>query len=311
MPPESHVCPAADDGRPVRLAADPLRAPIERLVTAHLGRAWTVAEARDLADLACHPAAILSDGAYAVFAKLSDAPDGRRQFEIELAGLRLLAERAGVLTPEPLGIAPVPGGTVLVLEAVEAVHRGPRQWREIGRALARIHRVHGERFGLETDGYYGPVPQDNTPAGDWFTFYGERRLRPGVQLAVESGHLPPEVGRQVEDLIARLPALCGPPVAPTLLHGDAQANNTISTAAGPVLIDPAVYYGHPEMDLAALDVYQPVPAEVYDGYQDELPIDPGFWDRRALWRIWPYLAAVAVEGTRWMDDLMGAIRPYL
>jgi protein-ribulosamine 3-kinase len=286
-------------------------APIQRLVSAHLGRPWTVVEDRDLSDLACHPAAVLSDGAYAVFAKFSDAANGREQFEIELAGLRLLADRAGVLIPAPIGVVPVPGGTVLVLEAVQAVKRGAHQWREIGRTLARIHRVQGGRFGLETNGYYGSLPQDNTPAGDWVTFYGERRLRPGVQLAVESGHLPPEIGRQVEDLIARLPALCGPPVAPTLLHGDAQANNYISTARGPVVIDPAVYYGHPEIDLAALDLYVPVPDDVYAGYQEERPIDPGYWDRRDLWRIWPYLAAVTVEGARWLDDLTASIRPYL
>jgi protein-ribulosamine 3-kinase len=293
------------------LSAAPLRAPVERLVSAHTGRPWTVVEAQDLADLACHPAALLSDGTFAVFAKFSDAPNGREQFEIELAGLRLLADRAGVLIPAPVGITPVPGGTVLVLEAVEAVDRGPRQWREIGRTLACIHRVHGDRFGLETDGYYGPLPQDNTPAGDWPTFYAERRLEPGLRLAVDSGHLPAAVARQVEGLIPRLPALCGPPAAPTLLHGDAQQNNYITTAAGPVVIDPAVYYGHPEIDLAALDLYQPVPADVYDGYHDERPIDPAFWERRDLWRIAPYLAAVTVEGERWLGDLMGAIRPYL
>ena len=75
---------------------------------------------------------------------------------------------------------------------------------------------------------------------------------------------------------ARLPGLDIPPCVPTLLHGDAQKNNYISTAAGAVVIDPAVYYGSPEMDLAYLDVFEPVPEEVFLGYREELPIDPGF-----------------------------------
>ena len=104
-------------------------------------RKWAVQEARDMTEFACHPAAVLSDGSYSVFAKFSDAGNGIEQFEIELAGLKLLAERAGVLIPSPLGIIRVPGGSILVLETVQAVERTHRHWRQIGNALARIHKI--------------------------------------------------------------------------------------------------------------------------------------------------------------------------
>jgi protein-ribulosamine 3-kinase len=116
--------------------------------------------------------------------------------------------------------------------------------------------------------------------------------------------------RQVEKLISRLPELCDRDVVPTLLHGDAQQNNFISTENGAVVIDPAVHYGNPEMDLASVACYQPVPDDVFDGYRDELPIDPGFWERRNLWRVWGYLAAVAVEGQIHLGRLADAIQPY-
>jgi fructosamine-3-kinase len=246
-----------------------------------------------------------------VFAKFSDAADGFRQFEVELAGLRLLWERAGVLIPTPIGIQAVPGGCLLVLEAVQAVERAPRHWRQIGQTIARIHAVEGERFGLESNGYFGPLPQDNTPATDWPAFYAERRLWPNLRRAVVSGNLPPALARRVEKLIERVPELCGAPVAPTLLHGDAQQNNFISTEQGPVVIDPAVYYGHPEMDLAQVDLFEPVPGDVYDGYREVRPIDPGFWERRNLWRVVGYLASVAVEGRGYVDKLDETIGPYL
>jgi fructosamine-3-kinase len=293
------------------LARDPLRIPVEAMVSEHTGRRWALQAARDMTEFACHPCALLSDGSRTVFAKFSDAADGVRQFEIELAGLGLLSDRAGVLTPVLVGIGAVPGGCVLVLEAVQAVERASRHWRGIGRTIARIHAVEGDRFGLATDGYFGPLRQDNTPAGDWPTFYAERRLGSGLEMAVDSGHLPAALARQVEQLIGRLPALCGPEIAPTLLHGDAQQNNFISTELGPVVIDPAVYYGHPEMDLAQIDLFQPVPADVYDGYRDVRPIDPGFWERRNLWRVWGYLASVAVEGQGYVEKLAGAVSSYL
>ena len=213
----------------IRLASSPLSAFVEQIVSEHLGRQWTIQAARDMSEFACHHAAILSNGTYAVFAKFSEADNGFEQFEIELAGLRFLSERAGVLIPTPIGILPVPGGSILVLEEVKAVERAPRHWRQIGQTLARIHKIKGDRLGLERDGYIGPLYQDNRPTTDWQTFYTERRLVPALKLAVDSGNLPQAVVRQVEKLISRLPELCGPEVAPTLLHGDAQQNNFIST----------------------------------------------------------------------------------
>ena len=293
------------------LAHHALCIPVERAVSEHLGRTWTALRVRDMSDFACHPSAILSGSSYSVFANYSDSPNGYEQFEIDLAGLRLLSELAGVLTPAPIGIVAVPSGTILVLEAVQAVERSSRHWRQIGQTLARIHTIEGECFGLDTDGYFGPVYQDNTPASDWPTFYVERRLWPGLRMAIDSGNLPPAAIGQVEQLIARVPQLCGPEIAPTLLHGDAQQNNYISTELGPVVIDPAVYYGHPEVDLAQVDLFAPVPEALFDGYRDARPIDPGFWDRRDLWRVWGYLASVAAEGRAYLPQLVGAVQKYV
>lgn len=295
-----------------RLAGPALRVPVEQAVSRHLGRPWTATAVQDLADFACHPCAILTDGSCAVFAKFTDAADGATQFEIELAGLRFLRESSGVLTPTPIGLVVVADGTLLVLEAVHAVDRAPRHWRQIGQALARIHRNTLDRFGLDRHGYIGPLHLDNTPASDWPSFYAQRRILPNLRAATDSGHLPPEVIRQVETLLSRLPELCGPPPVPTLLHGDAQQNNFISTDEGAVVIDPAVCYGHPEMDLAFVDIWhQAAPDELFEGYREELPIDPGFWERRDLWRVWGYLAAVAIEGPSHLDELTRAIRRYV
>jgi hypothetical protein len=86
----------------VRLASNPLRIHVEQIVSERIGRQWTIEDARDMTEFACHHSAILSDGSYSVFAKFSEAANGFEQFEIELAGLRLLSERSGVLTPTPI-----------------------------------------------------------------------------------------------------------------------------------------------------------------------------------------------------------------
>ncbi len=281
------------------------------MVSEHLGRAWRAIEIKDMADFASHPAAVLSDGRYAVFAKASQAANGLEQLAVELAGLRLLSERAGVLTPTPIGLKEMENGALLVFEAVPPVERAPRHWRQIGQTLARIHQVKWDRCGLETQGYFGPLYQDNRPMNDWPAFFAERRLWPRLVGAIDAGRLPTPLIRQMEKLISRLPELCGPAVVPSLLHGDAQQNNFISTETGTYVIDPAVCYGHPEFDLAYIDYFQPVPEDVFTGYREVMPIPPGFDERRDLWRIYGYLAIVTVEGPAFMSKLIAAVKKYI
>ena len=290
---------------------DSFRTLAERIVSEYRGKKWAVREFKDMDEFSSHPSAILSDGSYSVFVKLSTAANGQEQFETELAGLRLLSELSGALIPTPLGNFPVDGGVVMILEGVEAIDRTPEQWRQIGRTLARIHQNKGKQFGLDTHNYFGPFYQDNRPLPDWPTFYAERRLWPRLIGAINAGHLPTDAIRQVENLILRIPKLCDASVIPTLLHGDAQQHNFNSTKQGAVVIDPAVYYGHPEMDLAYVDYFHPVPDDLFAGYQEVLPIDPGFVERRELWRIYGYLAVVETGDASYLPKLMDAVRNYL
>ena len=287
-----------------------LREPLEQAVSDYRGRNWRARHARDLSDYACHPCGILSDGTFAVFVKVSQALHAETQFEIEAASLRFLSQEAGVLVPTPIGVVPTAEGTLFVMVALEAVERGPRQWREIGTTLARIHRVTSDHFGFHRDTYFGPFVQDNAPTKDCTTFYAERHLRPRLELAVDAGNVPSSVVAQVESVIERLPELVGPEVTPTLVHGDAQQNNFISTQRGAFVIDPALYYGHREVDLAFVDYFQPVPDDAFDGYRQEMDVPPGFPERRDLWCLSGYLAAVAAEGAAHLDRLTHALQPY-
>lgn len=294
-----------------RLLSDALRIPVEQCVSAYLGRAWRVATVQDKAESASHPAAVLSGEGYSVFVKLGEGRLALDQFKQELAGLRLLTERGGALTPAAIDSLQVEGGALIVMEAIQVTERGRAHWRQIGQALARLHNVKGERYGLDTHCYWGSLYQDNSPLPDWPEFFWERRLAPRLRAAVESGHLPLALVPEVEKLQARLPWLCGPKVEPALLHGDAHQNNFLSSARGPVMIDPSVYYGHPEMDLAYVDFFAPVSDELFQGYQELGPLEPGFSERRDLWRIPAWLAMVEVDGPQHLDNLIAALRRYI
>jgi fructosamine-3-kinase len=292
------------------LLLDPtIVAAIEREATAHRGQAWVCDGFTDLGDRAAHPCGILHGAPFSVFAKLTSAVGGRTQFAAELAGLQLITDLSAVPTPTPVGTgiievpAPAPDrtGWLLLFEALpeRTSDRSDEDFRAIGRALAMLHEVHQPQFGLaEFDGFFGPFPQDNqpVPTNSWPDFYAERRIRPLLKIAVDSGNLPVELTEGVERVIDDLPYLCGPKTQPSLLHGDAQQNNFLATPDGAVVIDACPYFGHPEIDLALVDYFAPVPPDLFDGYGEIRPIDHGFTGRRELWRIFVYLAMIAVDG---------------
>jgi fructosamine-3-kinase len=296
------------NGRPSALLEH--QAHVERIVRERLGRPWRIDVVRDLSDRACHPAAVLSDGAYPVFAKLGRGDPAGDRHEREVANLAMLANRAGVPTPSVIARLPVDGGEILLMEAVEEVEPGPEHWRAFGDALARIHTVEGHAFGLGTHGYWGDLRQENGWFEAWPEFFWTRRIEPRVRAVRDLGRLPAEIARGIGRIGARFDALCGPRVAPVLLHGDAHRNNVLATPDGPVFIDPAPYYGHPEVDLAYTDMFSPVGPELFRAYAAARPLDPGFPDRRELWRIPFHLAMVEVEGEQHLGRLAEAVARY-
>ena len=278
---------------------------VRRATSEYIGEPWDWEDFVDLADRASHPCGIFRGRVLSVFAKLSTDPGGMELFEAELMGLALLRTAAKARTPTPVGSGRfvVGHGTFLLLsEGLSGRHgdsRTSEDWRAMGQALAALHHTRGHHFGLDDfDGFFGPLPQDNRSTGSarWSDFYAERRLAPRLREAFNSGYLPMTLADGVEQIIRRIGIWSGPEPQPTLLHGDPQPNNFVSTDVGPVLVDAAPYFGHPEADLALVDWTQPVPAGLFEGYKEEGPVDSGFLERRELWRLHAYLAAVAVVG---------------
>ena len=287
------------------------RALIEASVSRYLGREWQVSEVQDQAGRSSHPAAVLSDGEFGVFAKLGVGPCAAELFRCEAAGLSAISEMAGVLTPAAVDCLTIPHGRLLVLKAVDVIERTEAGWEEAGRSLARIHSVKGPRFGFDEDSYWGDFRQDNRPLDSWNTFFWERWVEPRVAYGLDKGHLTVDLGTEVGRLRDPLDSIRGPSVDPSLLHGDAHQNNILSTRQGPVFVDPNVHFGHPELDLAFVDYFQPVPEAFFSAYTDVLAIDEGFSDRRELWRLPFYLAMVEGQGDLPYDRLRAVLDRFL
>ena len=222
----------------------------------------------------------LADGRVVFVKSHAHAPAG--MFAAEAAGLEWL--RAGPLrVPRVLAI----GERWLALEWLELA--GSPDLAALGRGLAELHRIGAPGFGLASDNFLATLPQDNTAEVDWPAFYVERRLRPLCARA--------RLGLDRELDALRANAACfGPAEPPARLHGDLWWGNVAACGREPVLIDPAVYGGHREIDLAMLALFGGLPDALIAAYEEVTPLAEGWRDRIALHQLYPLAAHACLFG---------------
>lgn len=236
-----------------------------------------------------------------------------RMFACEAAGLSWLAEAKALRVPEVLAVSPntAPGTHFLALELVRSNHRARDYEERLGRGLAELHLAGADAFGLSYDNFIGTLEQHNQPEGTWSAFYARRRLEPLCRRAVDRGIAPRSWTRAFARLAARLPALVGRDEPPARLHGDLWSGNVITDERGhPCLIDPAVYGGHREMDLAMLALFGGMNRRILDAYHERYPLAPGHEERVLLYQLYPLLVHVNLFGGGYVGSTERALRRY-
>jgi protein-ribulosamine 3-kinase len=208
------------------------------------------------------------------------APERADAFAAEADGLEALA--AHVRVPRVLDRGVKDGRAFILLERLDLRRGG--DWRAMGRMLATLHRQTGPRFGWHRDNFIGLTPQQNGWCDDWAEFWLERRLRPQLALARKNGF-------ELEEPRVRLHR---PP--PSLLHGDLWSGNAGFIAQGPVIFDPAVYFGDRETDLAMTELFGGFPREFYQAYDEAFPLDPGYQERKHLYNLYHLLNHLNIFG---------------
>ena len=252
----------------------------------------------------------LADGRELFVKHREGAPAG--MYAAEAAGLAWLAEPSALRTPAVVAVGDERPPRFLALEWIPRGSPAAGHDEALGRGLAALHRAGSPAFGLADDNFIGSLPQRNGLADSWPAFYGERRLEPLARMAADAGALPAEFLAGLERLRARLPDLCGPPEPPARLHGDLWGGNAMAGPDGaPVLIDPAVYGGHREIDLAMMRLFGGFSRAVFDGYAEAHPLAPGHEDRAELYQLYPVLVHVVLFGGGYARSAERILRRYV
>ncbi len=232
----------------------------------------------------------VGDGERDFFVKTNSATVAQSMFEAEAAGLMELAATGTVRVPPPVAHGVAAGLAFLVLEYLPLGRGGTRGLEMLGRRLAALHRIPQPFFGWRRDNAIGLTPQPNDRSDDWIAFWRERRLGLQLERAARNGH-GGELRRRGEQLLARFEGLfVAYRPAPALLHGDLWSGNAGCTVDGePVIFDPACYYGDREADLAMTELFGGFPERFYAAYQEALPLDVGYPQRRTLYNLYHIL----------------------
>ncbi|MDZ5619205.1 fructosamine kinase family protein [Nocardioides sp. HM23] len=234
----------------------------------------------------------LSSGRTAFLKSLTQAPP--QFFEREAAGLRWLAEvDDGVATPDVLAV----DSDCLILGWVETTRPGQDAASAFGRALARTHLAGAPEWGADADGYIGRLPLANQPLPTWAEFYVERRITPYLRVARDKGL----VAAADADLIERAAARVGevvPDEPAARLHGDLWNGNVLwGQEDRVVVIDPATYGGHREVDLAMLTLFGlPQLPHVMAAYDEVAPLGDDWQERLGIHQLFPLLVHACLFG---------------
>ena len=231
-----------------------------------------------------------------IFAKILDGPKGLDMLEAERDGLSALSAADTLSVPGVLGCGPTPSGGCLLLEYIPPGSGSQASSRALGRGLARMHQVTAPSFGWPRPNFIGTLPQENKETLEWSDFYIQNRLDPQFKIARSRQLLSKEEIPEVGHMEVRISSLV-PEVPPSLLHGDLWSGNyLISTDGIPYLIDPAVYYGHAEVDLAMSMLFGGFSQEFYDAYFEINPKRPGFDLRVKLYQLYYLLVHLNLFG---------------
>lgn len=211
-------------------------------------------------------------------------------FAAEAKGLRALAAVAAVRTPMVIALGHDDNQAFLALEFLDLVPLDPPCGARLGSTLAALHRVTGESCGWIEDNFIGATPQCNTPHPTWSYYFGERRLRPQLQLALQNGMDKSLVAKGLA-LIERVGGLfIDYQPLPSLLHGDLWSGNAGQCRDGaPVIFDPACYHGDRETDIAMAELFGGFPTSFYAAYRAAWPLDPGYESRKPLYNLYHIL----------------------
>jgi len=240
------------------------------------------------------------------FIKINSA-DKFDMFDKEAKGLQLLAESQSFVIPEVYEVGEFETKSYILMQYIPSLNEGEHP-EDFAQRLVALHQSTADYFGLSFDNYIGSLPQKNTYHTQWIDFYILNRLQPQIDLAKDI--IPKEMLHQFDKLYQKLPEIL-PLEPPALLHGDLWNGNYFYNLQGhAVVFDPAVYYGHREVDLAMMRLFGGFNPKIYELYNELFPLQPGWQKRVGIYQLYPLLVHVNLFGNSYLNGVEQILKNF-
>ncbi len=224
-------------------------------------------------------------------------------FEKEELGIKLLEQTNEITVPEIISTGEINNTSFLILDYIESGVIESNFWPEFGSKLANLHKHSSGFFGLDYNNYIGSLIQSNTKHLKWNEFFINERLNYQVKLARDSGKVGNDYVKNFDRFYRKLENIF-PIEPPALVHGDLWSGNFMVNNIGqPVIIDPAVYYGHREMDLGMSKLFGGFDRQFYDSYNDHYPLEVGWRERLQYCNLYPLMVHVNLFGGSYLNSV--------
>jgi fructosamine-3-kinase len=223
--------------------------------------------------------------------------------------LRYLREKSDLPVPEVYHSSP----RLLIMAFLEGDSRfPPAAQAHAAELLADLHGRSAPAFGLERHTLIGGLLQPNPWYERWIPFFREQRLLHMAREAEEAGRLPRAVRQRVETFASKLERWLAEPEQPALIHGDVWTTNLL--AAGDRItgfVDPAIYYAHPEIELAFTTLFGTFGEPFFERYRQLRSLPQGFFEeRRHIYNLYPLLVHVRLFGGTYVNSVDQTLRRF-
>ncbi|MBP5587770.1 MAG: fructosamine kinase family protein [Treponema sp.] len=254
----------------------------------------------------------LSDGTI-IFMK-SNRFDNESFFIAESLGLSAIAKIGAIKTPDVLCTGKdnktSHAFSFLLLNFIQSAKRSDDYWKNFAHSLAAMHKAPQQPcFGFSSDNFIGATKQINTPYESWIDFFRDCRLTPQFKMA--DSYFDERDKTKIKTFLDKLDTLLVEPNLPSLLHGDLWAGNVMCGPDGhTMLIDPAVYIGHHEADIAMTELFGGFPPEFYSEYKKAFPLQEGYSNRRDIYNLYQLLNHLNLFGRSYLGHVLSIVDHY-
>ena len=247
-----------------------------------------------------------------LFIKLNSASDYPGMFKKEAEGLNALHKATTLKIPTVIAYGEIQDQQYLILEWLEKSSPSSNFWQQFAEGLVQLHKTTHTHFGFLSSNYIGSLVQENKQTGTWAEFYETQRIMPLTQKLFDERSFHKEDVQNAERLCSKLGYIF-PSEPPSLLHGDLWGGNYMAVRNStsdvlPSIYDPAVYYGHREMDIGMTLLFGGFNNRLYETYLSLFPLESDWRKRVSLTQLYPLLVHAILFGDTYVSQCRNIIK---